>query len=189
MRPFHVAGGVKAFYAGQTLGRPHAFVGERDGVFLFLDFEVRVFRELAGKLIGLAVFGDIVVRGAGDDERGAGLVNQNVVYLVDDGVMQRALHLLHEFGKVMVAAGRRAHVVAQIVEAELVVGAVSDIASVGLLTLGPFHAGLNGADRQTQPHVQRGHPFHVAAGQIVVHRDDVHPLAFQRVKIGGQRGH
>ena len=35
----------------------------------------------------------------------------------------------------------------------------------------------------------RAHPFHVAAGEVVVHRDHVNALAFQRVQIGGQGGH
>ena len=32
------------------------------------------------------------------------------------------------------------------------------------------------------------HPLGVAAGQVVVGRDDVHALAFERVQIGGQGG-
>ncbi len=36
--------------------------------------------------------------------------------------------------------------------------------------------------------VDRRHPFAVAAGQVIVDRDDVNALAFQRVEIGGQRG-
>ena len=58
---------------------------------------------------------------AGDDERGARLVDQDRVDLVDDGVGVAALHHL----------GRaHLHVVAQVVEAELVVGAVGDVAGV-----------------------------------------------------------
>ena len=34
----------------------------------------------------------------------------------------------------------------------------------------------------------RAHPLGVAAGQVVVDRDDVDALAFERVEIGGQRG-
>ena len=44
------------------------------------------------------------------------------------------------------------------------------------------------ADRQAQAHVERAHPFHVAAGQIVVDRDDMDALAVQRIEIGRQRG-
>ncbi len=55
VRPFHVAGGVEAFHAGQFFGRPHALVGQVDGVLLLLDLEVHVFLQLAGDLVGLAV--------------------------------------------------------------------------------------------------------------------------------------
>ena len=88
----------------------------------------------------------------------------------------------------VVAAGGRPHVVAQVVEAELVVRAVGDVAGVGLLPLVRLHAALDGADREAQAHVERAHPFHVAAGQVVVHRDDVNALAFERVEIRRQRG-
>ena len=36
--------------------------------------------------------------------------------------------------------------------------------------------------------VDAAHPLGVAAGQVVVDRDDVDALAFERVEIGGQRG-
>jgi hypothetical protein len=56
---------------------------------------------------------------ARDDERGAGLVDEDRVDLVDDRVVVAALHLL---GSRLIG-----HVVAQVVEAELVVGAVGDV--------------------------------------------------------------
>ena len=88
----------------------------------------------------------------------------------------------------VVAAGGELHVVAQVVEAELVVRAVGDVAGVGLLPLGRVHVALDGADGQAQARVDRAHPFHVAAGEVVVDRDDVDALAVERVEIGGQRG-
>ena len=48
---------------------------------------------------------------------------------------------------------------------------------------------LDRADGEPQRHVERAHPFHVAAGEVVVDRDDVDALAFQGVEIGRQRGH
>ncbi len=61
--------------------------------------------------------------------------------------------------------------------------------AVRLLPLVRLHAALDVADRQAQPHVDGAHPLHVAAGQVVVDRDDVDALAGQGVQIGGQRGH
>ena len=59
---------------------------------------------------------------AGDDQRRARLVDQDRVHLVDDRVREVALHAVLE------AEGE---VVAQVVEAELVVRAVGDVGAVG----------------------------------------------------------
>ena len=59
---------------------------------------------------------------AADDERRARLVDEDRVDLVDDGVVERALRVVER---------RELHVVAQVVEAELVVLAVGDVGAVG----------------------------------------------------------
>ena len=97
---------------------------------LFLDLEVHVLLQLPGDLVGLAVAGDVVVGRAGDDQRRAGFVDQDVVDFVDDREVQRTLGLLHVLGIAIVVAGGRPHVVAQVVEAELVVRAVGDVAGI-----------------------------------------------------------
>ena len=61
--------------------------------------------------------------------------------LVDDGVMVPALHHGLE---------RMAHVVAQIVEAELVVGAVGDVAGIGVAALRVVQAGHDHAHAQAE---------------------------------------
>ena len=63
---------------------------------------------------------------AGDDQRRARLVDQDRVHLVDDREVVAALDHL---------AGVIDQVVAQVVEAELVVGAVGDVGVVGALAL------------------------------------------------------
>ena len=97
--------------------------------------------------------------------------------LVDDRVLERPMdHVLEpEF-----------HVVAQIVEAELVVGAVGDVAEIGLLALHVVEVVDDAADREAEKPVDLAHPFGVAAGEIVVDRDDVHPVAGQGVEIDRQ---
>ena len=56
-----------------------------------------------------------LVSGAADDQRRPGLINQDVVHLVDNGIVALTLHPLdHLYG----------HVVPQIVKAKLVVGPV-----------------------------------------------------------------
>ena len=186
--PLHVARGVEALHAGELLGRPHALLGEGHGVFLLLHLEVAVGHQLPGDLIGLGVFRDVVVGGAGDDQRRASLVDEDVVHLVDDREGERPLALLHVLGEAVVAAGGHPHVVAEVVEAEFVVGAVGDVAGIRLLPLARVHTRLDRTHREAEPDVERPHPFHVAAGEVVVDGDDMHARAFERVEIGRQRG-
>ena len=76
-------------------------------------------------------------RRAGDDERRAGLVDEDGVDLVDDRVVMPALHVVRQL---------ELHVVAQVVEPELVVGAVRDVAPVGDLPLLVVQVVLDDAD-------------------------------------------
>ena len=64
--------------------------------------------------------------GTRDDERRPRFVDQDAVDLVDDREVVAALHVVREV---------ELHVVAQVVEAELVVRAVGDVAAVGDLPL------------------------------------------------------
>jgi hypothetical protein len=91
-----------------------------------------------------------------------------------------ALHVVREL---------ELHVVAKVVEAELVVGPVGDVGGVGALALGVVQVMLDDADGHAEEAVDRAHPLRVAAGQVVVDRHDVHALAFERVQIGGQCRH
>ena len=189
VRPLHVPGRVEALDAGQLLGGANAVVGEVGRVLLLVDLEVRALLQLPRDAIGLGVAGHVVVGRTGNNQRRAGFVDEDVVDLVDDREVQRPLHLLPVLVEAVVVAGRVPHVVAEIVEAELVVRAVGDVAGVGLLPVGRVHLALDRVDRQAERHVERTHPFHVAAGQVVVHRDDVYALAFQGIEVSRQRGH
>ena len=99
------------------------------------------------------------------------------VDLVDDGVEVTALH--HVFQAVL-------HVVAQIVEAVFVVGAVGDVAGIGLLALGIVEAVHDHAGGKAEEIVDLSHPGGVAPGEVVVDGDDVDTLAGQRVEIDRQ---
>ena len=119
---------------------------------------------------------------AGDDQRGAGLVDEDRVDLVDDGVVVAALGLVVELGR---------HVVAQVVEAELVVRAVGDVGGVLRALLGRrgLEPGDDQADLEPQEPVDAAHPLGVAPGQVVVDGDEVHALAGEPVEVGGQGRH
>ena len=118
--------------------------------------------------------------GAADDQRGSRFVDEHGVDLVDDGEVVLALdQLLWALG----------HVVAQVVEAEFVVGAVRDVGAVRLPA--GFAVRLVLVDA-IDPHAvefeQRRHPFRVTAGEVIVHRYEVDALSGQRVEEHGERG-
>lgn len=78
------------------------------------------------------------------------------------------------------------HVVAQVVEPELVVGAVCDVGRIGCATLGRRHAGQDHAGVEAEEAVDAAHPLGVALGEVVVDRDDVHAVAGDRIEVRGQ---
>ena len=137
-----------------------------------------------------------LLRLAADDQRRARLVDEDVVDLVDDREAALALDPLVELED---------HVVAQVVEPELVVGAVRDVRRVGLgagdraqvdeALVGGRVAGLEDERRVVGDHPDadaeemedRAHPLRVAAGEVVVDRHDVDAAAGRRVQDGGHR--
>ncbi len=78
------------------------------------------------------------------------------------------------------------HVVAQIIEAQLVVGAVGDVAPIGLLALMIVEVVDDAADAHAEEAIDLAHPFGVAVRQVVVDGDDVDAVAGQRVQIDRQ---
>ncbi len=135
--------------------------------------------ELRDQQVDLAVELGRVLGLAGDDERRARLVDQDRVDLVDDRVVEPALEALRHLGR---------HVVAQVVEAVLVVGAVGDVGAVRLLLLERVHLRHDHADAQSQEAMDAPHPLGVALGQVVVYGDHVHALAVERVQVRRQGG-
>ena len=93
----------------------------------FSSSDVVLVRHQAGDdLVDPVVLVGGVLGGAADDERRARLVDEDGVHLVDDGEVQLALDVVLQ---------PELHVVAQVVEAELVVLPVGDVRAVGLLAL------------------------------------------------------
>ena len=81
------------------------------------------------------------------------------------------------------------HVVAQIVEAVLVVGAVGDVAGIGRLTFRIVQTMNDHARGHAEERIDLSHPPGVALGEVVVDGDDVDTVAGQRVEIHRQRRH
>ncbi len=182
--------------AEHPLGLGHSGFGQRDGLVLLVDDVVAGLFELVA-ILGL----DVPLRdGAGrqlrddavdlvieigrflgwtrDDERRSRFVDEDAVDFVDDGVVVPALHVVREV---------ELHVVAQVVETELVVGAVGDVAGVRDLAFLVVQVVLDDANRHPEEPVDAAHPFRVAAGEVVVDRDDMDALALERVEVGRQR--
>ena len=80
------------------------------------------------------------------------------------------------------------HVVAQVVEPELVVRTVRDVAQVGGTTLRTAGLGVVDASHgHAEPLEEVAHPLRVAPGQVVVDGDEVRPAARERIQIERQR--
>ena len=127
-------GVVQVVDAEQALDLVDALLGRADGLVLEVEEVVAALLGALGPLLEPgheAGEGEVQVRRllglARDDQRGPRLVDEDVVDLVDDREEPLPLHPRLE---------RVDHVVAQVVEAELVVGPVRD---VGLVGLAPGH--------------------------------------------------
>ena len=83
--------------------------------------------------------------------------------------------------------GPHRHVVAQVVEPELVVGAVGEVGGVRGTAVGGVICGLDQPDRDAERPVDRPHPLGVPLGQVVVHGHDVDAAARERVQVGRHR--
>ncbi len=149
----------------QLLGALVALLGERHLVLLQVDVVVtrRIF------LLLLAQFRDEEVdapvelgRVLGlprDDERRARLVDEDRVDLVDDRVAQPfLLEALRHL---------RRHVVAQVVEAELVVGAVGDVGEIGRLLVRVLHLRHDDTHGEPEEAVDAAHPLGIALREVV----------------------
>ncbi len=124
--------------AEEALDLLPAFVSDGDGTGLFVDYVVAgpgfgfdgldefAELELRDDDVDASVLVGGLVGGAGDNERGAGLVDEDGVNFVNDAVVVAALDLILEL---------ELHVVAKVVEAELVIGAVGDVGGVGVASL------------------------------------------------------
>ena len=117
---------------------------------------------------------------AGDDQGGTGLVDQDGVHLVHDGEGVAPLHQL------LLVDG---HVVTQIVEAQLVVGAVSNVGGVGGAALAGLHTGDHQAHGEPHVPVDLAHPLGVALCQVFVDGDHMDASAGEGVQVAGQDCH
>src|SRR5262249_60969300 len=120
-----------------------------------VDGMVNVLDQLGNDFVDAVVPGGRRFRGAGNDERSAGLVDQNGVSFVDNGELVAALDAMRNVVF---------HVVAKVVETVLVVGAISDVGTVGGASLVVVEVVDDHADGKSEAAIERAHPLGVAAG-------------------------
>ncbi len=126
VQDFDVLGVIEVWQVHKLFGMGHAFFGDEDRAGLFVDGEVLILFQLLGHLVqGVVELGGFL-GGAGNDQGRPGLVHEDGVHFVDDGIVEVPLDVFIQ-GKL--------HVVPQIVEPELVVGAVGNVSGVGLAAL------------------------------------------------------
>ena len=115
------------------------------------------------------------------NKRCTGIINQYRVHLVDDSIVMAALY---EVGR------RDSHIVAQVVETELIVGTESDVCLISLATsLGVGLMLVNAVYRETVEHIEWSHPLGVTLSQIVVDSHYMHTITRKGVKEHRQGGH
>ena len=168
---------VQVVDAQLVLDELDALLVHTDGALTDVDLVVHVLLEQRRDAGELGVPLARRVGGTGDDQRRPGLVDEDRVDLVDDGKRMPALHQVVQ---------RVRHVVAEIVETELVVGSVGDVGVVGLAALIRRHPGQDDGRLEPEEAVHAAHPLGVTFGEVVVDGHHVHAVAGQRIEIGGQ---
>ena len=170
---FHVYGFIQIAQAQQSLHLKYAFLGQSNGAVFFIDgvvargpflprllaFDHLASNQLRNNAIDLVILIGRFLAWAGDDQRRARFVDKNGVDFIDNSEVVAALDAV---------ADAKLHVVAQIVEAVLVVGAVGDVAVVAVAAFIIVQVVNNNSDRKAQGLINAAHPFRVALGQIVV---------------------
>ena len=158
-----------------------AWIENADDLLFLVDLIVLVTGELEHQTCELTVpTGHVAFGRTGDDQRGTGLVDEDGVDLIDDGEVVAALHQIGLFPR---------HIVTQVVEAELVVGAVGDVGVVLLAALRRFLVGDDAAGAHAEEAVDTTHQLGLVACQVVVDGDDVHALAVECVQVCRQGRH
>ena len=110
-----------------------------------------------------------------DNQRSTGIVDQNGVNLVDDGIVMLALNEL-----IRVAG----HIVAQVVETEFVVGTVSDVGVVSRATFRRIRLMLVDAVAcQAEEVINCAHPLGVTFGQVIVDGNNVNATSCESVEV------
>ena len=118
---------------------------------------------------------------SGNNERSSRIVDQDRVDLVDNGIVVSPLNQFRHTGS---------HVIAQVVETELVIGTEGNVGHISLTAGVRVRLVLiDAVDAKTMELVQRPHPLRVTLSQVVVHRNNVYAVTGKRVQENRQSSH
>ena len=115
-----------------------------------------------------------LIPSAGNDQRGSCLIDQDGVHLIHDGKIVSALYLVLFIND---------HVITQVIKAQLIVGAVCNVAVVcfpALVIVQPVQDAANGQPHKT---MHLAHFLGLGLCQIVIDCNDMNALAGQRIQI------
>ena len=143
------------------------------------SFDLLALFQLGDDAVYFVILVSRFLAGARDDQWRTGLIDKDRIDFIDDGVVMSALHAVFKV---------ELHVVAQIIEAELIVGAVCDVGGVCGAAFFIIEIMHDHTDGQAEKTIELAHPFRVAFGQIVVDRNHVHTAAAKGIEIDRQCG-
>src|SRR5208282_2871684 len=179
MNDVHVGGVEEIAEIEQTLAFRDAFFGERRGALLFVERVIDFLDELGDYFVDAVILVGGFFGRTGNNQRRASLVDQDRVHFVDDSELVAALNAILQVVL---------HVVTQVIESEFVVSAEGDVGAIGGAALRVVEIVNDHAHAHAEDLVDGAHPLGVAAGEIVVHGDDVNAFVSERVQVGGQGG-
>ena len=114
---------------------------------------------------------------AGNNQRCSGLIHQNTIHLIHNGIVQLPLyHLLHIYY----------HIISQVVKAKFIISTKGNITAISIFTLWEIHIMTHQTYRQAQEVVKASHLDAVTLGQIIINSNNVYTLASQGIQIGWQ---
>ena len=144
----------------------------------FIPF-LLLFRQVGHQFVD----GHVQLRGirsrTGNDQRSARLINEDGIHLIHHRVVEATLHTVFQ---------PEGHVVAQIVETVFVIGAIGNVAGIGIALLLRGLLGQDDANTQAQKFIQRTHPVGITLSQVIVHCHHMHAFTRQRIEVHRQGG-
>ena len=168
----------KAVFNKQFFHMLIAVIRQIDGFGFLVQFVI-VFAQLRNQFINADIEVGAVFQRPGNNQRGARLVNENAVHLINNG---KAVAALAHIG------ARIFHIVAQIIKTQLIIGGIGNVCRISAFARFIIHIMDNTADAQPQSLMHDTHPIGIALGEIIIDRHHMHGAARQGVQITRQSG-